>query len=144
MLTIFTGQDWSTLPYEEFGKAVDNIVAHPVEPNPRDDVVTEIYAKYINWFAERNNIPTDRALRYDYILTREELTLTQFDLLLFRVGLSQNQALGHPFAYRASQTNKIVLLKAGDPKHKQNPTLTEKEKSLVGLCKKMVHEVWKE
>lgn len=147
LVQIFTGKDCSKLPYKEFMALADKVVDNPVEENPSTDIITDTYANYINWFAQRNDMTVDEALRYDYILNSEGVNLMQYETLVFRIGLARKKAIGLPLS--AQFPNKKYstlprLLSAGEPKPKQNTQLSEDEKTLVNGCKRIVKEVWKE
>jgi hypothetical protein len=147
LLQIFTGKDCSKLPYKEFMVLADKYLDNPVEKHPRTDIITDTYANYINWFAQRNDMTVESALRYDYILTSEGVNLMQYELMLFRVGLVRKKAVGVPLSAQFPKRNYATLprmLRAGEPKPKQNPQLSEDEKGFADGCKKVVKEIWKE
>jgi hypothetical protein len=145
ILNIFKGNDGSKLPLEEFKNAAEQIINNPVEEKPSDEIITQTYANYINWFAFRNDVPPHRALRYDYLLTREGLNLLQLDLLFYRIGVSRNQAIGKPIDYPQPKGKEVLIpLKGGIKKPKQSTVLTEEEQGFVKLCKTVVNEVWKD
>jgi hypothetical protein len=147
LLQIFTGKDCSKLPYKEFMVLADKYLDNPAEENPKEDIITDTYANYINWFAQRNDMTVERALRYDYILTSEGVNLMQFETMCFRIGLARKKAVGVPFSAQFPNRKFSTLprlLRAGEPKPKQNTQLSEDEKTLVNGCKMVVKEIWKE
>jgi hypothetical protein len=145
LLNIFKGNDGSKLPINEFTDAAEKMLNNPREEKPSDEIITQTYANYINWFSFRNDIPLYKALRYDYLLTSNGMNLLQFDLFCYRIGVSRNKALGRSLDYPQPKGDEpLIPIKSGIKKPKQSPILTEEERGLVKMCKLIVNEVWKE
>lgn len=98
------------------------------------ETVTEDYARRINAFASKWDMTVEAVIRLDYVFTRRNLTLADFDEALAKLDRSRDIALGyHPNIPKRNANGRRLLV--GETKFPQNPAITKDEESIVKTLK---------
>lgn len=105
-----------------------------VASQPTTPKVSVEYARGINTFADKWDMTAIEVMRSDYVLKSRGLTLDDFNESLTKLENARVAALGYKPNIPKRHPNTPHLV-AGEPMPTQDPTLTEKEESLVKTLK---------